>query len=152
MPPDGTYYSDSTPLGNREQIVAARKPAGIFDRVCFMEGRLDRLEALLLAQDEVIAELSRAVGRIQQPPKAMEPVQRRMALIAAEVAGDNGLTVAELKSRRRGHEIVHPRQYAMLMMVEAGHSLASIGRYFGLDHTTVWHGVNAARLRIGVGK
>jgi chromosomal replication initiation ATPase DnaA len=151
MPPDGSYYDESGHSGNREQRADTRR-AGIFDRVCFLEGRLDRLEAALLAQDEIICDLSRALGRVAPPPRAMEPMSRNMAQIAAEVAGDNGLTLAELKSRSKGQEIVRPRQYAMMLMADAGHSLPSIGRFFGLDHTTIWHGVKVARARVEAAK
>lgn len=67
--------------------------------------------------------------------------------IAAEVAAEYGMTVADLKRRSRCHWISHTRQEAMRRMFDAGYSLPQIGRLFGLDHTTVLHGVRAARAR-----
>jgi len=125
------------------------RPASIFDRLSATEVRVGQLEALVRAQDDVIRDLLSVAGRAQNPPQAMEPMARNMALIAARVAADNGLTLAQIKARYRGFEITRPRQYAMMLMADAGHSYASIGRFFGFDHKSVAHGVKVARARMG---
>lgn len=60
-----------------------------------------------------------------------------------------GLSVRELRGPCRERRIAHPRQVAMALcrdMTQA--SLPYIGSKFGgLDHTTVLHGVGAARNR-----
>ena len=122
------------------------KPTGMFERVHMLERRIDRLEAVILRQDEELRALRTSAP--ERAPEAMEPNSKRMHDIAAEVAADNGLTMAELRSAAKSVDIAHPRQYAMMLMVDAGHSQAAVARFFGKDHTTVMHGVKAARARM----
>lgn len=125
------------------------KPTGIFERVRFLESRLDRMEAVILRQDADIRRIIREAPAIPEAlPEAMEPIRRRMAEIAAEVAVDNGLTLAELRGDSREFAVSHPRQFAMLMMSDAGHATNAIGRFFKRDHSTVAHGIKAARERV----
>lgn len=130
------------------------KPSGIFERVRFLESRLDRMEAVILAQDQTIRRLlAERAHRPEPAPAHAEPSRRHMAEISAMVAADNGLTVAELCGPGRAWDIVRPRQYAMMLMADAGHSQVAIGRFLGRDHTTVMHGIRAARARMdGVDK
>jgi chromosomal replication initiation ATPase DnaA len=63
------------------------------------------------------------------------------------MASDNGLTLAEIKSRSKVAAICKPRQHAFAELLKEGFSAAGIGRFFGLDHSTVLHGADAARKR-----
>jgi chromosomal replication initiator protein len=145
MPPDGSHYTESPHPGNPEQSADSRR-TGLFDRVRFLESRLDRMEVILLEQDRLIRAQARTLGMLNTPPMA-EASRKAMVKIASEVAADNGLTLAELQSRSKAIGICYPRQYAMMLMMDAGYSSPEIGRFFGRDHATVLHGARAARLR-----
>lgn len=123
------------------------KPTGIFDRVRFLESRLDRLEVVILEQDRIIRAQGRALGMREESPLYVEPGHRTLVRIASEVAADNGLTLAELKSGSRAYAVSRPRQYAMMLMMDAGYSANGIGRFFGRDHSTVISGARAAKAR-----
>ena len=124
------------------------KQSGIFDRVRFVESRVDRMEAIILAQSEALHLLESAMGVRKAIAPNAEPIQRRMAQIAIDVAADNGLTLAELRSKRREYAVSRPRQFAMLEMSKAGFPANSIARFFGVDHTTVLHGIKVAAERL----
>jgi chromosomal replication initiation ATPase DnaA len=77
-----------------------------------------------------------------------------MAIITAVVAAENGLTVADLKSRSKRYVISHARQEAMWRMRQERWStgkhrwsLPQIGAFFGMDHTTALHAVRAVERR-----
>lgn len=123
------------------------KPSGIFDRVRFLESRIDRMEAIILAQDQHIRDLVRGSQMATAVPSKAIPERRRMAQIAADVACDNGLTLDEMKAKTFAWAVSHPRQHAYAVMLDAGFSAASIGRFFKVDHSTVISGAKAARAR-----
>lgn len=123
------------------------KHAGLFDRVRFLEARLDRLEVVILEQDRIIRAQSAALGVISIP-QYLEPENRSMMGIVADVARDNGLTLAEIKSDSRFKAVCWPRQTAFAALLDAGYSSAGVARFFGKDHTTVLHGAGKARERI----
>ena len=117
---------------------------GIFDRVRFLEARLDRLEAIILEQDRLL----RSLGH-EKPPAMIEPGTRNIAEIVCEIAGDNGLTLAEIRTKTQAHAISHPRQYAFAVLLDAGFSSPAIARFFGgIDHSTVLKGAAKARARM----
>ena len=119
------------------------KGRGIFDRVRFLEARLDRMEVIILEQDKLLRSLSHG-----KPPSMIEPSKRNMAEIVAEIASDNGLTLAEIRTKTQAWAISHTRQYAFAVLLDAGFSAASIGRFFGgMDHSTVIYGAEKARSR-----
>lgn len=66
------------------------------------------------------------------------------------VGAQFGLTVQELKGTRRSAMIARPRQMAMLIAREAlpALSLPQIAKRFLRDHTTIMHGIKAARKRL----
>lgn len=73
-----------------------------------------------------------------------------MRTIAEEVAARHGLTLDQLKEHTNRHNIAHPRQEAMWVMVQQrGANLSAIGRFFGVHHTTVRYGVRAHEARMG---
>ena len=109
------------------------KPSGIFDRVRFLESRIDRMEAIILAQDQHIRALLRGAQMTNDAPRMIEPGKLRMAEIAAEIAADNGLTLAQMKDATSAWAVSHPRQFAMMVMSDAGYSASAIGRFFTND-------------------
>lgn len=119
------------------------RPSGIYDRVQWLESRLDRLEVIILEQDRQL----RALGA-DKPPAMIEPGTRKMAAIVGEIASDNGLTLADIKSKTMAHAVSHPRQYAYAVLLDAGYSAAAIGRFFKRDHSTVLSGAEKARARM----
>lgn len=122
------------------------KESGIFAKVRFLESRLDRLEVIILEQDKVIRAQAKKIGEDYQS-MLLEPSSRKMADIVADIASDNGLTLTELKSRSCLRAIAWPRQYAYSVLIDAGHSAASVGRFFGRDHSTVLDGARKAKSR-----
>lgn len=132
------------------------KHLSITDRLGMAEARAARLESLIAQQGKLIEAQARQINAILSamrgtvPQGASLPVptyRRRMTDIAAAVALANDLTATELKSDAREIRISHPRQDAMRAMHEEGFSLPVIGRFFKRDHTTVLHGVRAAKAR-----
>lgn len=58
------------------------------------------------------------------------------------VAREFGLEPEDLCGKSLGRHFTVPRQIAMAMAVQDGHTLKAVGRYFGgRDHTTVIHAV-----------
>jgi len=137
------------------------KHLSITDRLGMAEARAARLEARISQQDKLIEAQARQIDAIAAALRgapvhsavAIPPplYKRRMADIVAAVALANDVTVAELKSDDRTRQISWPRQDAMLAMSEDGFSLKQIGLFFKRDHTTVLHGIRAAKARGNVG-
>lgn len=133
------------------------KPVGMFERMTMAEAKAARLESMLLRQAQDIQILQAQVARLSstaaaeqiegRAPALIAKTVRRMADIAAEVATENLLTVPAIRAPSKLAAIAHPRQEAMLRMIEAGFSTPQIGRFFGKDHTTVIHGARAAKAR-----
>jgi chromosomal replication initiation ATPase DnaA len=73
--------------------------------------------------------------------------RRRMRDIIAEVSQTSGVSIADLRGPDRHRRIAWPRQAAMLLMHEAGHTLPQIAEYLHRDHTTILHGIKRARAR-----
>ena len=114
---------------------------------------------------KLTARLARAEGRIDrfrrksrakpQPVEARPKWERdetevfaRAAEICAPVAEAAGLTLADLLARDRRDYVVRVRQDAMLACHQAGISTPIIGRFLdGRDHTTILHGIGAAKAR-----
>ncbi len=66
------------------------------------------------------------------------------------VAAQYGLSVAEIKGNRRAAAVARPRQMAMLIAREGipNLSLPQIAKRFCRDHSTIMHGIKAARKRL----
>ena len=120
---------------------------GIFERVQFLETRLDRLETIILRQDAMIQAQTEALGR-EVMPAHTEPGTRRISDIVAEIARDNGLTLAEIKYPTKVASVCEPRQYAFAKVLDAGFSSKAVARFFGMDHTTVISGAKTARAKM----
>lgn len=73
---------------------------------------------------------------------------RTMREIAKDVARAHRLTLDEMKTPTQARRIAWPRQEAMAAMRATGrYSYPQIGRFFGMDHTSVIHGVRAHKAR-----
>jgi chromosomal replication initiation ATPase DnaA len=65
----------------------------------------------------------------------------------ALVARVHGMDPGRIMFKVRRKEISHPRQTAMLLAVEQGHSKSRVARFFGMDHTSVLYGARQAEKR-----
>jgi chromosomal replication initiator protein len=122
------------------EVIARRAPADARE----LEGVVTRvvagaeLSGLPLTPEHVGAFLADVLGPAPSP--ALRRATAEEVLLAT--AATFGVSVADLKGRRRDKEVVLPRQVAMyLMRHETGASLAEIGAELGgRDHSTVIHG------------
>lgn len=107
-----------------------------------LEGALIRVIAYSLLEEKPITlDLTKEVLKdLLKEPKKLITVDFIQRCIAEEF----GLTLPELKTKRRNKTIVLPRQIAMYLSRELTDlSLPEIGKYFGgKDHTTVLHSCN----------
>ena len=144
------------------------KHISLSERIGMTEARNARVERRLIGNEAHIAALVERVARLEaalktalrRPRPDDDPLPEReeinqsllssarMSEIAARVAAAYRLSMAEIRGPFRQARIAHPRQEAMRIMYEAGYSTPRIGRFFRRDHTTVLHGVRAARLRL----
>jgi chromosomal replication initiation ATPase DnaA len=72
--------------------------------------------------------------------------QRNLLLRLLDVAAEeSGVTVADLRSRRRKKKTARTRFAIMLAAKEQGRSYSQIGRFFGYsDHSGPYHGAKRA--------
>ncbi len=113
-----------------------------------LEGALIRVVARsLLEEKQITIDLAREVLRdcIQQAEKPIN-----FQKIQECVANEFGVSLMELKARRRSKNIVLPRQIAMYLSRQlTDASLPEIARFFGgRDHTTVLYAYNKIRLNL----
>jgi chromosomal replication initiation ATPase DnaA len=64
-----------------------------------------------------------------------------MRAIHISVAEIRGISPKELRSKNRSKEIAHARFEAFYLQQQAGFSLPEIGKFYGMDHTSVLHGI-----------
>lgn len=85
-----------------------------------------------------------------EPEEGLETRRMTMRQICKEVAEKHGLTMTEMRSRRRLRLLVVARQEAMWRCrQETLNSLPQIGAFLGgLDHTTVLHGARVHVKRV----
>jgi len=107
-----------------------------------LEGALIRTIAYSLLEEEPITlDLTKEVLKdLLREPKKLITVD----FIQRCVAEEFGMSLADLKNRRRNKTVVIPRQIAMYLSRELTElSLPEIGEFFGgKDHTTVLHSYN----------
>ncbi len=103
------------------------------------------IEAL---QDEV-AQLSARLKAMVREDQSPLVVPSRIKPVISAVAKFYGVSLGDLVSFRRTHELIRPRQVAMYLAKElTKHSLPTIGRVLERDHTTILHGCRRiAKLR-----
>ena len=131
-----------------------REPVAVPDEVIFfiaqliktnireLEGALIRIIAYSLLEEKPITlELAKGVLKdlLKEPQKLIT-----VDFIQRCVAEEFGLTLHDLKTKRRNKTVVFPRQIAMYLSREMTDlSLPEIGEHFGgKDHTTVLHSYN----------
>lgn len=131
-----------------------REPVAVPDDVIFfiaqliktnireLEGALVRTMAYSLMEEKPITvELAKEVLKdLLKEPKKLITID----FIQRCVAEEFGISLGEMKARRRNKTIVLPRQVAMYLSRELTDlSLPEIGQFFGgKDHTTVLHSYN----------
>jgi len=131
-----------------------REPVAVPDEVVFsiaqliktnirdLEGALVRVMAYSLMEEKPITlELAKeALKDLLREPKKLITVD----FIQRCVAEEFGISLPELKTKRRNKQVVLPRQIAMYLSRELTDlSLPEIGGFFGgKDHTTVLHSFN----------
>jgi len=131
-----------------------REPVSVPDEVIFfiaqliktnireLEGALVRTMAYSLMEERPITlDLTKEVLKdLLREPKKLITVD----FIQRCVAENFGITLSELKTKKRNKNIVLPRQVAMYLSRELTDlSLPEIGQFFGgKDHTTVLHSYN----------
>jgi chromosomal replication initiator protein len=107
-----------------------------------LEGALNKIIALAQLYGTAI-KMDIAVQALSDA--ALEARRARITpeLVIGEVTKHFKVTLAELRGRSRGKEIVLPRQIAMFILrEETGSSLVEIGALLGgRDHSTVMHGI-----------
>jgi chromosomal replication initiator protein len=139
-----------------------REPVSVPDEVIFfiaqliktnireLEGALIRIIAYSLLEEKTITlELTKeALKDLLKEPHKLITVD----FIQRCVAEEFGVSLQDLKTRRRNKNIVLPRQIAMYLSRELTDlSLPEIGDFFGgKDHTTVLHSYN--KIKEGVDK
>jgi chromosomal replication initiator protein len=137
-----------------------REPVHIPDEVIFfiaqliktnireLEGALVRIIAYSLMEEELITvDLAKEVLKdLLKEPKKLITVD----FIQRCVAEEFGISLADMKLRRRNKSIVLPRQVAMYLSRElTDQSFPEIGEHFGgKDHTTVLHSYNKIKEEI----
>jgi len=113
-----------------------------------LEGALVRTMAYSLMEEKPITiELTKEVLRdLLKEPKKLITVD----FIQRCTAEEFGVTLGDLKTRRRNKTIVLPRQVAMYLSRELTDlSLPEVGQFFGgKDHTTVLHSYNKIKEEI----
>ncbi|MDD2680432.1 MAG: chromosomal replication initiator protein DnaA [Candidatus Omnitrophica bacterium] len=138
-----------------------REPVAVSDEVIFfiaqliktnireLEGALVRIMAYSLMEEKPITlDLTKEVLKdLLREPKKLITVD----FIQRCVAEEFGISLGELKTKRRNKTVVLPRQVAMYLSRELTDlSLPEIGQFFGgKDHTTVLHSYN--KIKEGVG-
>lgn len=84
-----------------------------------------------------------------ETPRIAQTKRRMMRDVAEEAAREYGVDLGQIRSRARSRAVVRARQEAMRRIRdEMGRTYPEIGQWFGLDHTTVIHGVRRARERL----
>lgn len=72
--------------------------------------------------------------------------RQRMRMIVAKIAAEHGLTVDHIMSRSRFGQVVEARHAAICAIVRLcpQRSYPEVGRFFGLDHTSIMHAVHVS--------
>lgn len=122
-----------------------------FERMAIAEAKVSTLSQTVRKQAADIqvlqAQISVLMSRASGPVELAKPIAG-MRDIAAMVAAENMLTLADIRGPKRERRISHPRQVAMARMLDEGYSTTQVGDFLGgRDHTTVIEGARRARER-----
>jgi chromosomal replication initiation ATPase DnaA len=97
---------------------------------------------------EMASKLSEQIENILAPNEnADDHTSRSIAGIIRDVAGEFGVPDAAIRGNSRVRIVAIPRQEVMRRAHDAGFSLHQIGHVLSRDHTTVLHGIKAAKAR-----
>ena len=106
------------------------------------EWRNGGLASCIAGHDVFLPDVSS--GRVVKWSYADEPdlMQTTMDKVDWAVAQAWGISVQTLHSNRRSRSVAIPRFLAMYLMARycSHRSLMEIGRFFGMDHTSIMHG------------
>ena len=113
-----------------------------------LEGALIRVDAFAsLTGQQISLELAQRVLLNFNEPK---PTKFELNDVATNIAKIYGVTVQELKSKRRSKNVATARQIACYVMKKlTNYSLQAIGQFFnGRDHSTIIHAITTVEKRI----
>jgi chromosomal replication initiation ATPase DnaA len=92
-------------------------------------------------------EAENAILRDMLTPKPRQRPTRSLAAIMTEACAAAGLSRYEMISKSRDRRISWPRQDAMRMALDAGHTSTDVARFLRMDHSTVLYGAAQSRKR-----
>lgn len=109
---------------------------------------MERAIALAKRRDELRRQIEELGIDLQAAPQTMMAIAERVAVAY-------GLTMADIRGRRRDRDAAWPRQHLMWLLYRQlradgthRYSLPVIGRFLGgRDHTTILHGIGRHELR-----
>lgn len=123
------------------------------DRIADLEAQVARLSASLqLLEARFRAELISLRVKVEGHQMDLTGPLPTLRQLALEIALQSGLTVDDLLSSSRAHQISHSRQDLMRKAFDAGQSVRGIAAFLGQDRTTVSHGIAASRRRLAAQK
>ena len=79
-------------------------------------------------------------------------MKRRMVEILADSAVVTGVPVSDIRTLSTVRPIVVARHHVMWLQHAEGHSFSAIGRFWGMDHTTVMNACKRHEERIRAGQ
>jgi chromosomal replication initiator protein len=113
-----------------------------------LEGAVKRICAQCMLTGTPVS-LDLAVRSISDQVVGSESVTVTIDKILAAVSSHYGLTVEDLKSRKRTSNIASARHVAIYMIKKlTDRSLPAIGRVFGRDHTTIINSIDAVEKKL----
>ncbi|MBQ7847399.1 MAG: chromosomal replication initiator protein DnaA, partial [Clostridia bacterium] len=113
-----------------------------------LEGAVKRICAQCMLTGTPVS-LDLAVRSISDQVVGSESVTVTIDNILAAVSSHYGLTVEDLKSRKRTSNIASARHVAIYMIKKlTDRSLPAIGRVFGRDHTTIINSIDAVEKKL----
>jgi len=107
--------------------------------------RIASLEARLAAMADKVTTLERIVALLM--PQDDEAPDAKLHAICEAIAISHHVTVADLRGRSVLRVFTLPRQKAYRVSHDAGFSYPEIARFYGRDHSTIFHGVNEDKAR-----
>lgn len=108
------------------------------------------MKALAMLENEVSRKSW--ASELRKDAKAADvtgPASELVTRVVAEVAVVTGILTTEIRAKTRVPSIVRARHFAWFKLAELGLSASEIGRAFSVDHSTVLHGVDNIRTRLG---
>lgn len=118
------------------------------DNVRQLEGAVKRISAQCMLTGSVVS-IDLAVRCISDQVIASEPVSVTVDKILNAVSSKTGISVEEMKSRKRTSNIASARHIAIYIIKKlTNSSLPAVGKVFGRDHTTVMSSLDTVEKHI----